>query len=358
VKNSTQYAKKMTSLLRKLSPGKPRREPEREDPIGVLVYSFMLWESTSAKASATWSKLQEGLVDYNELRVCTPDELMVLSGDTSDEAHDRATRLRASMRDIYNREHGISLDSLGDMKRSEIRIYVESLDGIVPFVAARLLSCCFDIHGVPVDEQLKQLLVESNAIDPAAEVDEISGWLSRNIKADDGAGAHRSFQAWVDQESRRLKQAADRGSISDARERDERIKLRRNERTSSAKVRRIEREEAAARRLAKAEASARRSEAREESAINALQSKSRKAAPKKKAAVKKKAAPKKKATAKKKAAPKKKATAKKKAAPKKKVTAKKKAAPKKKAAAKKKAPSKKKKKAAAKKKAPGKRRRK
>ena len=306
MKNSTQYAKKMTTILRKLSPGKPRGEPEREDPIRVLVYSFMLWESTSVKATSAWRKLQEELVDYNELRVCTPDELMVLSGDTSDEAHDRATRLRATMRDIYNREHGISLDSLRDMKRSDIRMYVESLDGIVPFAAARLLSCCFDIHGVPVDEQLKQLLVESDAIDPAAEVEEISGWLSRNIKADDGVGAHRSFQAWVDQESRRLKQAAERRSISDARERDERIKLRRNERTSVAKSRRIDREEAAARRLAKAEASARRSEAREESAAiaaaKAVASKSSKAAPKKKAAAKKKAAPKKKAAAKKKAA--------------------------------------------------------
>ena len=246
MKNSTQYAKKMTTLLRKLSPGKPRREPERDDPIGVLVYSFMLWESTSTKASSAWLKLQSELVDYNELRVCTPDELIELSGDASEEALERATRLRSAMRDIYNREHGVSLDSLKDMKRSEVRHYVESLDGIVPFVAARLLSCCFDVHGVPVDEQLKQLLVESDAIDPDAEVGEIAGWLSRNIKADDGDGAHRSFQAWVDQESRRLKQAAERRRIAEARDRDERIKQRRTERTAVAKTRRLEKEEAAA----------------------------------------------------------------------------------------------------------------
>ena len=40
MKNSTQYAKKVSTLLRKLSPGKARSEPGADDPIGVLIYSF------------------------------------------------------------------------------------------------------------------------------------------------------------------------------------------------------------------------------------------------------------------------------------------------------------------------------
>ena len=67
MKNSSQYAKKVGTLLRKLSPGKPKKEPDSNDSIGMIVYSFFLWESTSTKASASWAKLVDSLVDFNEL---------------------------------------------------------------------------------------------------------------------------------------------------------------------------------------------------------------------------------------------------------------------------------------------------
>ena len=323
MKNSTQYAKKVSTLLRKLSPGKVRSEPDADDPIGVLIYSFLLWESTSTKASAGWTKLQGSVVDFNELRVCMPAELAEIAGDTSDLALDRSARLRAALRDIYNREHGVHLTSLGELKKAEIRHYIESLDGMVPFVSTRVLSMCFGIRGVPVDEQLKQLLVESDAVDPGADVFEINAWLSRSVKLDDSDNTHRSFQAWVDKEARRLAQLVQRRETAQAKERDERVKSRRKTRIADAKARRIEREAAAAKRAAKAEAAARRQAEKEAAAIAKAKEREEAAAARKKKAANKKTAKKK--VAKKKVAKKK--VAKKKVAKKK--TAKKKAAKKK-----------------------------
>ncbi len=42
MKNSAKYAKKFSTQLRKLAIGKPKREPESDDYLGVLIYSFML----------------------------------------------------------------------------------------------------------------------------------------------------------------------------------------------------------------------------------------------------------------------------------------------------------------------------
>jgi hypothetical protein len=287
VKNSTQYAKKVGTLLRKLAPGKPKKEPDAQDPIGMIVYSFHLWESTSSKASASWSKLSDELVDFNELRVSMPAELAELAGDSSDLAHERASRMRASLRDIYNREHDVSLEAVGAMKKAEIRAYIESLDGMVPFVAARVLEQCFNVHSIPVDGQLRQLLVESDAVDDRADVMEISVWLTRTVKSDDGDTAHRSFQAWVDKEARRLTQANQRRVVTEQKAREESIKVRRKDRVASAKQRRIEREAAAAKRAAKAEAAARRQAEKEAAALAKAKEREKAAAAKKKTAKKK-----------------------------------------------------------------------
>ena len=287
MKNSSQYAKKVGTLLRKLAPGKPKKEPDSNDPIGMIVYSFFLWESTTTKASASWVKLVDSLVDFNELRVSMPAELAELAGDSSDLAYERSSRMRSSLRDIYNREHDVNLEAVSAMKKAEIRTYIESLDGMVPFVSARVLEQCFNVHSIPVDGQLRQLLVESEAVDDGADVAELSTWLTRTVKSEDGDAAHRSFQAWVDKEARRLAQANQRRAASELKAREETIKSRRKDRVASAKERRIEREAAAAKRAAKAEAAARRQAEKDAAALAKAQEREKAAAAKKKASKKK-----------------------------------------------------------------------
>ena len=111
-------------------PGKARSEPGADDPIGVLIYSFLLCGSpTSVKASAGWTKLQGSLVDFNELRVCMPAELAEIAGDTSDLCSGfERPRLRASLRDIYNREHGVHLASPDGQERSGPDLSCRSMD--------------------------------------------------------------------------------------------------------------------------------------------------------------------------------------------------------------------------------------
>ena len=330
MKNSTKHAKKLSTLLRKLTLGKPRKEPEADDLVGVLVYSFLLWESTSSRATASYGKLQASMEDYNELRVSMPDEITTMIGDTTEHADERSRRLRASLNAIYLREHDVTLDAVQQQKKADIRDYIESLDGIVPFVSARVLSRCFDVHAIPVDEQLLVLLEESDVIEPESDTEEVSKWLTRQISSEQGEGAQSRFQGWVDTESRRITQNRHRRDKAAQKQRDQRIKDRQKERVAEAKERRLEREEAARKRAAKVAAkaeAARRAEEKkaarlkEEKKVARLkeQQKAAKKKTAKKKAAKKKTAKKK--TAKKKAAKKK--TAKKKVARKK--TAKKKA---------------------------------
>jgi hypothetical protein len=76
---------------------------------------------------------------------------------------------------------------------------IESLEGIVPYAASRLLLLSFDTHCIPVDDQLRIQLIEAEVSDAAVEVPELSNWLATQVKAGEGVSTHFALQSWVDE---------------------------------------------------------------------------------------------------------------------------------------------------------------
>jgi endonuclease III len=198
VKNASECAKNLTELLQKLPEGEPPVFVQENDPVAVLVLSFLMWESSTEKALAAYARLFEFVADFNDLRVCMPHETTGYLGARYPKAAERSERLRATLRNIFLREHAVSLEAHQGETKREIRKYLESLEGMVPYVASRVLLLCFDTHTMPVDELLRGRLMAAGAIDEEATVAEVSSWLSRHIKARDGRKTHFAFQAWID----------------------------------------------------------------------------------------------------------------------------------------------------------------
>jgi endonuclease III len=199
MKNPAMALKKLNALLRKLGSGSPPREaPPLDDPIATLVMSMLLWEATTDKALAGYQRLMNDAVDFNDLRVCMPHETIDLLGVRYPRVQERCQRLRAVLRSIYLREHAVSLDSLKNQGKREIKKYIDSLEGITPYAASRILLLTFDTHGIPVDDQLKALLVSAEVAEPDMETSEVAAWLSAQIKAEEAAATHHALQAWAD----------------------------------------------------------------------------------------------------------------------------------------------------------------
>lgn len=196
--NASACAKSLTRLLKSLPAPEPDPQWADMTPMDVLVQSYLMWDASSDKARTGYEKLMSGLVDYNELRVTLPHEIVEALGVRYPLVEDRARRLRATLRDIYMREHEVSLDALHEQGKREIRKYLESLDGIPVYVAARTLLIAFDGHAVPVDDQMRQALIEEEAADESADVVELSNWLCRHIKASDALEAHLKLQEWIE----------------------------------------------------------------------------------------------------------------------------------------------------------------
>jgi hypothetical protein len=198
VKHSSPGAKNLSAVLKRFAKSPAPEFPDAADPVAVLIQSFFLWEATAAEARTAYAAMKDRFVDYNELRVSLPHEIARTLDLRDRRALDRCHRLRAVLTDIFKREHAVTLERLSQLGKRELRKYLDELEGMVPFVAARLALLCFDSHSIPVDERLRARLIEEGIAEPGMDLNELSGWLSRHVKASQGPRVHYALQAWCD----------------------------------------------------------------------------------------------------------------------------------------------------------------
>lgn len=154
------------------------------DPIThQMVFSFLLWRATAKQANAAMKKLLESVVDYNEMRICLPHELVEMIGSRHPHAEERVIRMRATLNDVYSTEHTIGLSRLSTIGKRDAKAMLDELDGIPSFVSARVALLSLNCHAFPVDERILALLKEEGVLAPKTTCDSASSWLERQIRA-------------------------------------------------------------------------------------------------------------------------------------------------------------------------------
>ncbi|MFN0131802.1 MAG: hypothetical protein ACKVW3_04605 [Phycisphaerales bacterium] len=198
--------KKLASLLKKLravSPAPPADPalagcPDHADPLlWQLVFAYMAWDAGPARAADATAKLHRAVVDYNEMRVCLPHELVSVIGERYPKALERMTRLRGTLNHLYKREHAVSLAKPQGLGKREAREYLESLDGMPGAVAARLTLLAFGGHAFPCDERLAAALRDLNCLPPETDHAAAAGWLERHHRAGEAAEPFLYLEAWA-----------------------------------------------------------------------------------------------------------------------------------------------------------------
>lgn len=196
MKNESAYTKKFAALLKKVKDAHQPAEVSKHDPVEHLVIAFLQWNSSRKLAEAAFTKLMAPMVDSNDLRVSHPHEIVNLIGEDYPRAAERAARLHESLQEVYNREHGVSLDSLSAQGKKQAKTYLESLPGIVSYVVSRISLLSLGAHAVPVDDLLRDKLVTEEAVEPDATVEEISAFIERQIKSGEALAVHLALDEW------------------------------------------------------------------------------------------------------------------------------------------------------------------
>jgi len=190
------HAEQLSKLLKKISVKAGADQSAGFNAIDQFVYSSLLWDSTHAKAATAFKRIKSSTVDYNDFRVGSYEEIIAILGERYPKVSHRAERLRASLNDIYGKQHAVCLESLAQMGKREARAFLDELEGAIPFVTARVMLTSFDAHAIPVDERTHGLLVSEGVLEEGVDIPKAIGILERAVKAADGPKAHEKLQAW------------------------------------------------------------------------------------------------------------------------------------------------------------------
>ncbi len=188
-------ASKLQTLLKR--PAKAQENPE--DPAETLVQSFLLWEAATSHATTALDRIRKSFVDLNELRVEVPTAVVALLGNRYPMAEERADRLKRSLHAIFQARHRLDLEHLKDLDRRKQLAFLEGLDGMVPFVASRMLLLHFGHASVPLDEQTANLLREAKIATREATTAEIAAALAKIAgTAEEARKIHAALLAFAD----------------------------------------------------------------------------------------------------------------------------------------------------------------
>jgi hypothetical protein len=193
--------KAVYALLRKLKRNYGTPEYAKRSPMEEFIVSFLTWEGPVQRADPALKRLIDGSIDLNELRVTRPEDLVSIIGKTYPNAEERAERLHLALNDLYVREHAVTLDRVIAMSKRDGRKYVEELEGMLPYISARIALVALDTHAIPIDDRTLDLLIAEGVVEEGSTIEKAVGKLERHIKSTDAMEAHLLFQQWAETEA-------------------------------------------------------------------------------------------------------------------------------------------------------------
>lgn len=177
--------------------------PIRMEPSDAIlhefVFSLMLWESSLTHAMRAMELIRESLADYNELRVCFPEDLSAIIGTRYPRSLERSERVVAALNGVFQREQSLSLGSLQEMPKRDAREYLATLPGVPPFVAARVTLVGLGGHAFPIDGLLMKYLVKEGVLVGNANHEQHMGRMERAVRAADSQRLYCMIEYWADQ---------------------------------------------------------------------------------------------------------------------------------------------------------------
>jgi hypothetical protein len=181
---------KFTSVVRRYGAAPAPATPvlaghDAADPLAILLTNYLLWESSASLAEDALARLSRVIVDANELRVMLEGEVAEAIGDKYPFVEERARRLRATLNDIFRRQHRTSLDHLRNAPRKDQRSYIEGLAEIPPFVAGRTLSIAFELPSPFIDDTTVELLHQQGVVEPSATTAEVGQWIAKHHRLEE-----------------------------------------------------------------------------------------------------------------------------------------------------------------------------
>ncbi len=184
MKNGTHYAKRVKQVYSQLKrSAKDPVEPDAVEPLEQMVLAHLSWEASPTAARRAWKNLDQHMIDLNEIRVSTAQEIASVIREFVPNSTECARAIGRSLNHVYKRESRLSLDSIKAKGVREARQYPDTLDGVSPYVSASVLLWSLGGHAVPVSRRLLIALQKQDLVDQSADLGEVQSFLERHVQA-------------------------------------------------------------------------------------------------------------------------------------------------------------------------------
>lgn len=186
MKNGTAYAKKLKQAYAKFrGKGEAPVESDGGDPVEQLILAVLSQETTMSRAHRAFKRINDTLVDLNDLRISTPAEISETISRYIPRSVQRAKVLLKVLDAVYQREYAVTLQSLRSMGIREVKQQFETMEGVTPYVAGSVILWSLGGHAIPVNDPTLEWLRRQDLVHPNADVSDVQSFLERHISAAD-----------------------------------------------------------------------------------------------------------------------------------------------------------------------------
>lgn len=184
MKDSKKYADKLLKTFRSLKRGHGKvTKPKYEFSTDALIYAIVSEQIPDGAACAAIKKLNKHFVDWNDLRVSRDEEVVDVLGKDTAENRRIAEALTQSLNTIFNKYDVVNLDALQEGGKRQAKALLEKLLPSSRFVINYTVLTALDGHAVPLTPKILDYLKSNELVQPDAAIEEIEGFLERQISA-------------------------------------------------------------------------------------------------------------------------------------------------------------------------------
>ena len=185
MKNSKEYSKKVQQLYRSLKRKYPKvQKVVYDEPVEAIVYAVISEKMKVSKTQSAVKNFADYFVDFNELRVSRPEEILEVLGEDTSATRDISSLLTMALGAVFSKYNTVSLQMLKKIGKRPAKQVLEAMDGVSRFVADYCMLTALQGHAIPLTEVMIDYLRNNELVHPDADEQEIEGFLARQISAE------------------------------------------------------------------------------------------------------------------------------------------------------------------------------
>jgi endonuclease III len=185
MKNSKEYSSKVHKLYRSLKRRYPKvQRAEYDEPVDALVYAIISENMSEASTQSVIKRFTDYFVDWNDLRVSRQEEIIEMLGSDTPAARDIASSLNKVLWSVFGKYNMVSLEAMHKMSKRPAKQALEKMEGTSRFVVDYCMLTSLHGHAIPLTKNMIEYLRSSELVHPEADEGEISGFLARQISAE------------------------------------------------------------------------------------------------------------------------------------------------------------------------------